>query len=145
VPGDGNRYLPVSEDVEIVLFYLRMKGLPTELGVKVIEYADFKPERRLKVANDPLDARNREELTRYLSWCWKVLVWCDVFMTEDGRKIAWQYEISDVIRELWGGEGNGGKKMWRYLSMDEETEIDIAHGENGESYRSIPFRKVVFT
>jgi hypothetical protein len=117
------RYLPVSEDVAIVLFYLRIKGCPTEVGLEILVYADFKPERRLPIANDPLDLRNREELRKYLSWCWKVLVWCNVLMAESGDRIGWVYEITDVIKELWGVKG-GSRKMFRRLTVDEMDEED---------------------
>jgi len=148
IPGkveisEGERYLPVSEDVEIVLFYLRIKGLPTELGLKVIKLADFKPERKLPIAGDPLNLRNRGKLRKYLSWCWKVLVWCDIFMSADGHKISWVYEISDMIGELWGGDGNSGKRMFRYFTRDEEDDIDTAM--NGDRELSIPGRRLMFT
>ena len=84
----GERYLPVSEDLDIVLFYLRLKGFPTEIGLRVLAYTAFKPERRLLIANNALDPQNREELRKYLSWCWKVLVRCDILMTVSGTRIG---------------------------------------------------------
>jgi len=118
------RYLPVSEDVAIVLFYLRLKGCPTEIGLQILAYAEFKPERRLPIANDPMNLHNREELRKYLSWCWKVLVWCDMLMTASGSRIGWVYEITDVIRELWGVGVRGKKEMLRWRTNDEVYDED---------------------
>ncbi|KUJ13422.1 uncharacterized protein LY89DRAFT_158268 [Mollisia scopiformis] len=109
VRGGAGAYLPVSEDVEMVLGYLRFKGLPAELSLQVLEFAGFKVERRLPVANDPLDARNREELVKYLSWCWKVLVWVDVFMREQGMG----FSGSMRLRRWRGSYGVVGEEVGR--------------------------------
>lgn len=139
--GEDDQYIPDSEDVDIVLFYLSLKGLPTEIGISILEYAGFKPERRLPVANDPMDPRNREELKKYLSWCWQVLVSCDVIMTSQGNKISWAYELRDVISDLFGHDAHGsGKKLCKYLSPDQEAEEDERLGNLlGVSYRRLIF------
>jgi hypothetical protein len=136
-------YLPVFEDIEIVLFYLRCKGLPTEIGLQILAHASFKPERRLPVAKDPLNPANREELMKYLSWCWKVLIWCDVLMTASGRKISWVYEVTDVIRELWGFEGPG-VGCFRWLTIDEDIDEDIEERKHGSKLLGLRDRKALF-
>lgn len=136
------KYFPILEDVEIVLFYLRCKGLPTEIGLQILAHADFKPERRLPVANDPLHPKNGEELRKYLSWCWKILIWTDVLMTAEGRKISWVYEITDVIRELWGVDDRGCG-LFRYIGYGEWEDEDIEEFRRGDVL-GFKGRKAVF-
>jgi hypothetical protein len=139
----GKKYLPVSEDVDIVLFYLCRKGFPTEIGLQILAYANFKTERRLPIANDPLDPRNREELRKYLSWCWKTLVRCDVLMAASGGRIEWVYEITDVIKQLWGTDGQS-KEMFRWPTSDEEQAEIYEEIEDEMRWLSLPDRKVIF-
>jgi hypothetical protein len=140
--GIRGKYLPHIEEVNIVLFYLHRKGLPTEIGFEILELANFKPERRLPVANDPFDPRNREELQKYLGWCWRVLIWCDLVMKESGARIRWVYEITDVILELWGSKGQG-TRMFRWLDWEEEEEASKVD-EKGTCMLSLPHRAAIF-
>lgn len=39
--GEEDKFMPISEDVEIVVFYLRIKGLPTGLGLTIIDFCGF--------------------------------------------------------------------------------------------------------
>ena len=139
----GERYFPVSEDVDIVLFYLRLKGFPNEIGLRILAYADFRPGRRLLIANDPLDPRNGEELRKYLRWCWKVLVCCDVLMTASGTRIRWVYEITDVIRELWGVAGQNTKIFRRLTLNEEQAELD-EEDKHEMRVLDLPGRKAIF-
>jgi hypothetical protein len=132
----GEKYLPVFGDVDTVLFYFHCKEVPTEIGLQILVYADFKPERRLPIANDPLDPRNREELRKYLSWCWKVLVRCDVLMKASGNRIGWLIEITFTIRELFGFEGQN-TKMFEWLGWEEKEAALYEEDENGNNVRAL--------
>jgi hypothetical protein len=45
-------------------------------------------------------------------------------MKESGARIGWVYEITAVIRELWGLSGQG-KRMLRWLTWEVEEEQTI--------------------
>jgi hypothetical protein len=107
VPGNlhgvcGGEYMPVKSDISLVISYLRRKGLPTELALQVLDLAAYTPQRRLPVAGDPLHVKNAAELRKYLTYCWKLLIWSDVLAVVGGYKINWVYEVTSCIFELWG-------------------------------------------
>jgi hypothetical protein len=100
----GGEYKPVRSDISLVIIYLGWKGLPTELALHVLDLAAYNPQRRLPIAGDPLHVKNATELRKYLTYCWKLLIWSDVLAMASGYKINWIYEITYSIFELWGAE-----------------------------------------
>jgi hypothetical protein len=119
-------YVPTASDVSTVLSIVQTR-VPAELALEILEHADYTAKRRIPVPNDPLHADNAQELKKYLSYCWKVLVRIDMLVKADGRWIDWEYEVTDVMYDLWGVLGP--KKMsttvsdWEYDGR-QEGEID---------------------
>jgi hypothetical protein len=139
----GKNYLSVSEDVDIVLFYLCRKEFLTEIGLQILAYANFKTERLLPISNDPLDPRNIEELRKDFSWCWKPLVRCDVLMAASGGRIEWVHEITVVIRQLWGTDGQS-KEIFRGSTSDEQQAEIYEEVEDEMRWLSLPDRGATF-
>lgn len=62
---------------------LCLKGLPVELALDAMEIADYKrPKSKLNTPHDPLHPSNREELGKYLKYCWQTVVRCSTIATE---------------------------------------------------------------
>lgn len=73
---DSNRENPRISDAYIARGILISKELPVELDVKIMLYAHYEASRRLTVPNDPFHPSNREEIVKYLNYCWELLVCC---------------------------------------------------------------------
>lgn len=93
MPHDGD-VLPVEE-------MLKKRGLPTELVAEVMDLADYKPRRRLKVAHDPFHRDNREELDKYLAECWAVMVRGDVFAKAFDCEMNWSSDLVKAFKQLF--------------------------------------------
>lgn len=98
----GGEYMPVESDVPLIISYLRRKGLPTELALQILHLAVYVPQRKLPVAGDPFHEKNAVELRKYLTYCWKLLIWSGTLAEANGTKINWVYEVTSCIFELWG-------------------------------------------
>ncbi|OBT39618.1 hypothetical protein VE00_09763 [Pseudogymnoascus sp. WSF 3629] len=97
-----HEYMPLRSDIPVVTRYLQEKGLPLELALEVLDHAEYIPRRRLPVADDPLHPENAEELRKYLRYCWRLLIWCNLLAEGTGKKINWIYEITQCIFDLRG-------------------------------------------
>jgi hypothetical protein len=95
-------HVPSEQDAVLVLSYLRTKGLPTELGLAVLQLSDYKPQTRLVVSQDPLHPRNGNELKKYLQYCWGLLVASEMLANACGKWIDWGTEIRQCIQDLFG-------------------------------------------
>ncbi|KAJ4297975.1 hypothetical protein N0V90_005874 [Kalmusia sp. IMI 367209] len=100
-PKHRTRYIPSAIDVSTTLAIIK-KIFPTELALQILEFADYTAKRRVPVPNDPLHKANREELTKYLSYCWKLLVRINILIKANGGFIPWEYEVEEAIFNLWG-------------------------------------------
>jgi hypothetical protein len=99
----GNHYVHSAHDIPVVINILGQKGLPAELALDILELAEYtRAKRRLTVANDPLHPQNREELRKYLSYCWKMLVRVDMLVKANGKWVDWEFEVTASIFKLWG-------------------------------------------
>ncbi|PYI09795.1 hypothetical protein BO78DRAFT_394679 [Aspergillus sclerotiicarbonarius CBS 121057] len=98
-------YLPHEEEVAEVWRLLRdCAKLPDELIILIMDFAGYGGERRrLFVAHDPLNLRNREMLERYLGECWGTLVRCGMFAEALGDPIDWEKEVMDRLRSMFRG------------------------------------------
>lgn len=95
------RYLPLESDVESVRQALFLRGLPMEIVLMIMNFADYKPERALKVPHDPLHPINRAEMNQYLDECWKIIIGCDImFQVVCGREIDWSSEIREIVQSF---------------------------------------------
>lgn len=82
---DKSLHEPCESDVNDVRQTLCSLGLPVELALDILTFADYIPQpRKLKVPYDPLHPSNREALGRYLKYCWQTLVRCFLMATELG-------------------------------------------------------------
>ncbi|KAF2116488.1 hypothetical protein BDV96DRAFT_644923 [Lophiotrema nucula] len=62
-------HVPSKTDVSSVLILLGKRGLPAELALQVLDFADYRPYGRLPIRDDPLHPDNSEELAKYLRYC----------------------------------------------------------------------------
>jgi hypothetical protein len=99
----SNHYVHAAHDIPVVINMLGQKGLPTELALEILELAEYsKPKRRTTVADDPLHPQNRDELKKYLSYCWRVLVRVDMLAQANRCRIDWECQVAEKIFRLWG-------------------------------------------
>ncbi|KAL4745343.1 hypothetical protein BDW72DRAFT_186807, partial [Aspergillus terricola var. indicus] len=106
-------HLPSASDIPRVFNILRSKGLPSELVLPILEMTGYdNAQRRLPVAHDPFHPDNREELKKYLTFCWLTLVRCNMFAQELKVKIDWKREILDSLLRFVGLPG--GKQLFKY-------------------------------
>ncbi|KAJ5624598.1 hypothetical protein N7510_000907 [Penicillium lagena] len=109
---DGHR--PGRADVALVQDYLYRIGLPPELVLYVMELAGYEPLGRLSEPHDPFHPSNHEELGRYLTYCWRVLVNCDMMAKALGMELPWEELLGDCIVDFWADDICGrGKFFWQ--------------------------------
>ncbi|KAJ5148124.1 60S ribosomal protein L43 [Penicillium atrosanguineum] len=113
-----NEYEAALPDTEQVLSILGSRGLPVELALDIMEFADYIPKRKLNVAHDPFHSDNKEQLAQYLSYCWQLLVRCDMMANELSMKIDWEETVTDCIGQLWEAEEAMGRQKLTKLSDD---------------------------
>jgi hypothetical protein len=89
-------------ELAAVIDILGKKGLPSELALEVLEYANYYPYCSLVVKDDPLHPKNREELERVLDYCWQLMVRFDMLWKANGTCIDWDLEVADAIFDMWG-------------------------------------------
>lgn len=104
---------PSVLDVLLVRDYLYRKGLPAELVLNVMELAMYRQVGRLSKPHDPFHPSNRQELTRYLTYCWRLLVHCDMMAKALDMELPWKELIGNCITDFWADEGRGrGTFFW---------------------------------
>ncbi|KAL0944382.1 uncharacterized protein CTRU02_202269 [Colletotrichum truncatum] len=120
-------YQPNIPDVLHVRWCLCELGLPTEIAIEIMDAAGYVPTRRLEEPHDPLHPSNREELRKYLDYCWNILVRCEVMSRWLGDKIPWDIIVSRTLIELVGEKhhthGTHGRKLY-----EQDFELDERQG-----------------
>lgn len=97
-----DQYQPLECDVESVKIGLFSKGLPCEIVVMIMDFADYKPTRVLKIPHDPLHPANRAELDRYLDQCWQIIIGCSIMNNECGEyPIDWPDIVLGRVKYLF--------------------------------------------
>lgn len=114
-PLSSTPFTPGILDVYNVEETLMAKGLPTELVWQVLELteynADHAAKRRLKVdARHPFHRDNREELYKYLRYCWRSVVWCNVLAKAQQIDIDWKSVITRIFNVFFSTAG--GERVW---------------------------------
>ena len=109
---EGRRYRPHAPDVETVRRILFGLGLPMEVILEIMKYAEYTPQRGLYVANDPLCWENRDELAKYLTCCWLLLVRCDMMAKEMKIEIDWTSAVEHCLARLLTCPG--GKRWYDF-------------------------------
>ncbi|KAJ5820372.1 hypothetical protein N7474_005963 [Penicillium riverlandense] len=94
-------YQPAVSDMDSVRWILCRKGLPVELTMDIMELAGYDPKRRLEIPHDPFHPSNREELSRYLTYCWQIIVRCDMMGKALGMEIRWQEFVASVLIDFF--------------------------------------------
>jgi hypothetical protein len=157
----GPYHLPTDGDTKQVKHILRSFGLPAELQLRILELAEYDKNvpRRLSIPHDPLRPENREELQKYLKYCWTLLVNCDMMAKALGDRIPWQALITITIIRLFGTElserdeynrirepgdpwTEPQNKMYRLLDIEEQLEMidgtsHIQCKEESDSFRFV--------
>lgn len=77
------------------------KGLPVEVATRVLRFMDYQGKRRLVIPNDPFHPSNKEELIKYLKYCWKLLICCEIMANALGQLIDWRGVVAHCIVDLW--------------------------------------------
>ena len=111
-------YQPTISDVSHVRWCLCKLGLPTEMAIEIMDFAGYVPKRRLERAHDPLHASNREELSKYLNYCWNILVRCDIVGKWLGDEIPWDRLIAETLIQFFGQ--GWGRKFYEQSYDDED-------------------------
>ncbi|KAF4342302.1 hypothetical protein FBEOM_3709 [Fusarium beomiforme] len=81
-------------DIPHVRWILCQKGLPVEISGCILEYADYTPRGSLPLSGKPLHPQCRQELDRYLEYCWQLIVRC--FML--GYELKEKMDIDGLLR-----------------------------------------------
>ncbi|CAH0033929.1 unnamed protein product [Clonostachys rhizophaga] len=92
--------------------------LRTELADYIMEIAEYQVPfgHRLKIPHDPLHPRNREELKKYLRYCWGIVIRCEVIARLQNQVIPWQHMIYEVLRCSLNSKGSfRDASRWKYI------------------------------
>lgn len=106
--GIDSKYAPDKNDTSEVMQILQRKNLPTELCLTVMEFADYSPARRSLISADPLNHQNAQELRKYLTYCWQLLIRANIvtesfsrIMDWENSKIDWEIQVEKCVRRLF--------------------------------------------
>jgi hypothetical protein len=120
-------YQPAVSDVDSVRWILCKKGLPVELTMDIMELAGYEPKRRLAIPHDPFHPSNRDELSRYLTYCWQIIVRCDMMRKALGMEIQWQAFVADILLDFFdykhGPRYGSQRKPWGCWDRDERLNL----------------------
>ncbi|KAG5757109.1 hypothetical protein H9Q69_000791 [Fusarium xylarioides] len=104
-------FQPLPSDIKHVRWVLCQQGLPVELSDCILEYADYTPQGNLPVPGKPLHPQCRDELNRYLEYCWQLIVRCYMLGHELRDKMDIETlvgeEVKDFVYELFKCESGG--------------------------------------
>ena len=89
-------------DVDEVSLSLRKARLLAEVVLEILERADYRWQRRSPYSADPMHSNNREELLKYLRFCWVLLVRCDLLAKACGKRTDWPNDISNCFHKILG-------------------------------------------
>lgn len=101
-------YVPHTKDIsEVFAILFNGTPLPAELCLSIMKLAEYdKGKRKIIVIDDPLHPDNKEELVKYLDYCWSVLIRFDMLLRALGKFVDWQAEAAACIWELFLSRGN---------------------------------------
>ena len=120
-------YQPSVSDMGVLRWMLCRKGLPVELALDIMELAGYKPKRRLEIPHDPFHPSNREEFSRYLTYCWQIIVRCDMMGKALGMEIRWQEFVADILFLFFDYQVprryGGADKPWGRWDFDEPLDL----------------------
>ncbi|CBF83074.1 hypothetical protein AN3263.2 [Aspergillus nidulans FGSC A4] len=115
---------PPAADIPWAFNILRSKGLLPELVLSILGMAGYDhTQRRLPVAHDPFHPDNREELKKYLTFCWLTLIRCNIFAQDLKVKINWKRKVLDSLLRFVGPRGR--KELFENVHKYEPDRRDI--------------------
>lgn len=100
--------------VDYVSRILHKRGLPHELILMILGYVDRCPPSRMSVPHDPLHPENCHELRQYLTYCWQLIIRCNMMAQALGREMDWENEVAEILR--WGLSSPGERTIFKYDS-----------------------------
>lgn len=115
-----SRPFPLSQaDARYVFTLLQSMGggLPAEIVEHILNLAEYRPNGRLRRPDNPLHADNWDELRKYLTYCWQLLVRCSMLAAELGDEIDWESLVTHRLGLLVSASG-GGEIYDRDYAMD---------------------------
>ena len=95
-------YLPLPEEVSHIRWILCRKGLPVEIAESVLDFVSFDGQRRLPVPHHPFHPDNRDELGKYLTYCWQLIVRCEMMGRALVMDIDWEEEVTLSLKRVLG-------------------------------------------
>jgi hypothetical protein len=101
--GKPGPRMSTDREIDDIHGILQQKGLPVELSDMILCMAgiDNVRLRRLPIEHDPLHPQNREELGKYLKFCWALLVRCEVVARVIGLNIDWEDMVTEALVQLF--------------------------------------------
>ncbi|RAK95075.1 uncharacterized protein BO80DRAFT_369676, partial [Aspergillus ibericus CBS 121593] len=131
-------FQPDVTDTARVELYLRMKGLPQELVWQITALADYDSQRprRLPIPHDPLHRDNHRALRQYLTFCWQIMVRCNMLAQEVGIEINW---VSEVVHALQDMASAPGRPLFT-SKWDESFDYRLATMQGGSGELPYTFR-----
>lgn len=104
--SSSRSFMPSILNIYNVEETLKAKGLPTEIAWQVLGLTEYDtPKRRLKVAHHPFHHDNREELQKYLQYCWQILVRCNMMAKALQVEIDWKYLVARCLKGHFSSPG----------------------------------------
>lgn len=146
-------YVAASSEVDEVRSILCSMGLPVELALETMKFANYKtPKGKLDPPHDPLHPANREALGQYLKYCWKTLVLCYTMATAIGMDpvdrmehadrdegINWANLVGDAIIGLFGHHQDRREGRWHELNFGGQKLPRVWYKKEGVSDDEAPF------
>lgn len=93
---------PSVAEVFQVRIILIARGFPAEIAVKILRFMNYEAKRRIAIPNDPFHPSNKEELIKYLDYCWKPLIHSGVMANALGKPFNWREVVSSVLLKSRG-------------------------------------------
>ena len=136
-------YVAASSEVDEVRSILCSMGLPVELALETMKFANYKtPKGKLDPPHDPLHPANREALGQYLKYCWTEIGMDPVDRMEHADRdegINWANLVGDAIIDLFGHHKDRREGRWHELNFDGQKLPRVWYKKEGVSDDETPF------
>lgn len=123
LPSTPVSHLPNNFDVWFVRWMLLQKNLPLEIADIILQHASYTAQRRLVVEHDPFHHDNLDELTKYIRYCWQLLVRCEVLARALNTKLPWEDMIVLSLGELFNCECGSTETNWLMKRDYDESDV----------------------
>ncbi|KAI1037311.1 hypothetical protein LB503_008834 [Fusarium chuoi] len=117
-------------DATHVRWILCQKGLPVEISDCILEYADYTPRGSLPLSGKPLHPRCKQELDRYLDYCWQLIVRCYMLGNELKDKMdiesLLRVEVKNSLAELFRCKCDGVNELLEGFDLEAPDDSEVA-------------------